>query len=144
MSDALVNKNLYKIFLSVVKFIPVILAIFKIIGLVLSYLKINLFILTCVGGTSVITLLLLYLISYIFKFCGIYRLSLHYVTLITTLSIFDWYIGIPASMETIWRMYSIITGAFMTSWIVIWYKNRHNPKIDYIKQLCDKYADCNC
>jgi hypothetical protein len=47
-------------------------------------------------------------------------------------------------METIWRIYAIITGAFMTSWIIIWYKNRNNPKIDHIKQLCDSYSDCNC
>ena len=99
---------------------------------------------TCVGGTSIITLVLLYLISYIFKFCGIYRLSLHYVCLIYLMTLFDWYIGIPASMETIWRIYAIITGVFMTSWIIIWYKNRNNPKIDHIKQLCDSYSDCGC
>lgn len=144
MNNAFVNKNLYKMFLSVVKFTPNILAIMKIIGLVLSYFKISTFIITCFGGTSIVLLVLLYLISYLFKFCGIYRLSLNYVTLITALSIFDWYVGIPASMETIWRIYAIITGVFMTSWIVIWYKNRKNPKIDHIKQLCDAYADCNC
>ena len=138
------NKNLYKIFLIVVKFIPNILALTKIANLILNYFKINSFITTCFGGTSIIFLILLYLISYLFKFCGIYRLSLNYVTLITALSIFDWYIGIPASMEIIWRIYAIITGVFMTSWIIIWYKNRNNPKIDHIKQLCDTYSDCNC
>ena len=41
-------------------------------------------------------------------------------------------------------LYSIITGIFITLWIYIWYKNRNNPKIDYIKQLCDNYTDCGC
>lgn len=134
-----VNKNLYKIFLGLVKIIPNILAILKIITLIFNYYKLPTFIFTCVGGTSIVTLALLYLISYIFKFCGLYRLSLNYVTLITAISIFDWYIGIPVSIDTRWRIYAIITGVFMTSWIVIWYKNRNNPTIDYIKQLCDKY-----
>lgn len=144
VNDSLVNKNLYKLFLSVVKFIPNLLAIIKIITLILHHAGQTSFVLTCVGGTSVTLLVILYLISYIFKFCGIYRLSLNYVSLITALSIFDWYIGIPVSMETIWRIYAIITGTFMTSWIIIWYKNRKNPKIDHIKQLCDSYSDCNC
>lgn len=144
INEISVNKSLYKIFLGLVKVIPNILAVLKIITLILNYYKLPTFIFTCVGGTSIITLILLYLISFIFRFCGIYRLSLNYVSLITALSIFDWYIGIPASIKTIWRIYATITGIFMTSWIIIWYKNRKNPKIDYIKQLCDKYADCEC
>lgn len=144
MNDSLVTKNLYKIFLSLVKFIPNFLAIIKIITLILHSFNKTSFVLTCVGGTSVTLLVLLYLISYIFKFCGIYRLSLNYVTLVTVLSIYDWYIGLPISQSAVWRMYSIFTGVFMTSWIIIWYTHRHNPKIDHIKQLCDKYADCGC
>lgn len=144
MNTILTYKNLYKIFLGFIKVIPNILAICKIIGLIFSYFNINSFLITCVGGTSIITLILLYLISYVFKFCGLYRLSLNYVSIITTLSIFDWYIGIPISTEVIWKIYTIITGIFITSWIIIWYKNRNNPKVDHIKRLCDKYADCNC
>lgn len=102
------------------------------------------FALTCIGGTSIITLIILYLISYIFKFCGTHRMSLHYVTLVTVISILDYYIGLPINNENLFRLYGIITGAFMTSWIIIWYKNRKNPKIDHIKQLCDSYSDCGC
>ena len=144
MNNVLPSKNLYKVFLSFVKIIPNILAICKIIGLVLSYCKISAFAFTCFGGTSIITLVVLYFISYIFKFCGTHRISLHYTTLIYMLTIVDYYIGIPLSADNLYRLYAIITGAFMTSWIVIWYKNRKNPKIDHIKQLCDTYSDCNC
>ena len=144
MNNAFVNKNLYKIFLSFVKYIPNILAITKILTLILNYCNIHLFCLTCVGGTSIIMLILLYLISFLFKFCGLYRLSLNYVTLVTAISIFDWYIGIPIPIDMTWRLYGIISGVFITSWVIIWYKNRKNPKIDHIKQLCDSYADCNC
>lgn len=144
MNNAFVNKNLYKIFLSFVKYVPNILSITKIITLILNYFNIHLFCLTCFGGTSIIMLILLYLISFLFKFCGLYRLSLNYVTLITAISIFDWYIGIPIPMDMTWRLYGIISGVFITSWIIIWYKNRKNPKIDHIKQLCDSYSDCGC
>lgn len=144
MNSATVNKTLYKVFLSIIKFIPNILALTKIITLLLSYLKVTSFAVTCIGGTSIIFILLLYGISYVFQFCGTHRLSLHYVAIITGLTIFDWYIGIPLNVEALYTLYAIITGAFMTSWIIIWYKNRKNPKIDHIKQLCDTYSDCGC
>lgn len=144
MNNVLPDKNLYKLFLSLIKVVPNILAVSKILGLILMYLKLPTFTLTCFSGTSLIFIILLYLISFVFKFCGTHRLSLNYITSITLLSIVDYYIGIPISSENLYRLYGIISGAFMTSWIIIWYKNRKNPKIDYIKQLCDTYSDCNC
>lgn len=142
MSNISVDKHLYKIFLIVIKFIPTILAILKICTITFSYFKIGTFYLTCVGGTSIIFLLLLYLLSLIFKFCGIHRVSLNYITLITLVTIFDYYIGIPISVKLLYKLYFSITGIFMIIWIVIWYKNRHNPKIDHIKQLCERYIVC--
>jgi len=144
MNNATVNKTYYKIFLSYIKYIPNILALIQIICLILSYLKVTSFALTCIGGTSIIFIFLLYIISYVFQFCGTHRISLHYVSLITGLTIFDWYIGIPLNVEALYTLYTFITGAFMISWIVIWYRNRKNPKIDHIKRLCDNYVDCNC
>ena len=144
MNTTFINKNLYKIFLIIIKFIPNVLAISKLIGLILSYFKINSFFLTCLGGTSIAFLIIMYLLSFVFNFCGTHRLSLHYVTLTYLISIFDYYIGIPLSRIWIYKLYSIISGIFITLWIYIWYKNRNNPKIDYIKQLCDNYTDCGC
>jgi hypothetical protein len=144
MIENTINKNLYKIFLIIIKHVPNILALMKVISLILSFYKITSFVLTCTFGTSIIFIILLYLISIIFRFCGTHRLSLHYVTLITGLSIIDYYIGLPLSNMGLYYLYSIITGIFITLWIYIWHKNRNNPKIDYIKQLCDNYTDCGC
>lgn len=142
--NTLRSKQLYKVFLSIVKYIPNILAICKILGLILNKLHIKSFLLTCFGGTSLVLIILLYLISFIFRFCGTYRLSLHYVTIIHVITIIDYYIGIPLSIENIYTLYTVISGVFMILWIIIWYKNRANSKIDHIKRLCDNYADCNC
>ena len=132
----MLDKNLYKIFIIAIKHIPTILASTKIIGLILSYLEITSFFLTCFSGTSVIFLILLYLISYLFRFCGLYRLSLNYVSLITGISIMDWYLNLPICLNS-YPMYFAITGIFITWWIVYWYTHRNNPKVDHIKQLCD-------
>lgn len=137
------NKKLYKIFLSFIKFIPNGLALLQIINLILSYFEIHTFLITCIGGTSITLLILLYLISFIFKFCGLYRLSLNYVTTVTVLTIIDYYIGIPLNSDTLYYLYTIVSGVFITLWVWFFYKNRNNPKIDYIKQLCEKY-NCLC
>ena len=142
MLNTSINKNLYKIFLQFIKIIPNILALFKIITLILNYFHISAFCLTCVSGTSLIFIVLLYLISYIFQFCGTHRVSLHYVATITILTIIDFYIGIPLKVDTLYRLYLIITEVFMIIWIIIWYINKDNPTIDHAKQFCEKYVIC--
>ena len=130
------DKNTYKIFITTIKYLPTILALTKITSLILSYYKVTSFFLTCTSGTSILFLGLLYLISYIFRFCGLYRLSLNYVSLVTGISIVDWYFKLPVCIGS-YPMYFALTGIFIISWIIVWYKNRHNPKVDYLKQLCD-------
>ena len=142
--DTLRNKNVYKIFLSLIKYVPTFLAILKIISLTLSYLEISSFLVTCLSGTSVVFLVLLYLIAEVFRFCGLYKVSLNYVSVVTLLTILDWYFKFPLDAANRYLMYAIITGVFVTTWIIYWYTHRNNPKVDHIKQLCDKYADCNC
>ena len=142
MSSIVENKNLYKIFLIVIKYIPTVLAVCKVITLITQYFKFRIFILTCIGGTSLIMLLLLYLISYIFKFCLTHRLPLHYVTTVSVLTMLDYYLGLSIPAVTSYRVYLILSGIFIITWILVWFVNRKNPKIDYIKQLCESYAKC--
>ena len=142
MIENTLNKNVYKIFISIIKFLPNFLALLKIVGLLLSYFKITSFAITCIGGTSIVLLVLLYLISYVFRFCGLYRLSLNYVSLITLITIFDFYIGIPLIVSSKFILYTFITGVFISLWLFVIYRNRKNPKIDHIKQLCERYAAC--
>lgn len=142
MSSIVENKNLYKIFLIVIKYIPTVLAILKLATLIANYLKVRLFIFTCLGGTSIIMLLVLYLISYIFKFCLTHRLPLHYVTTVSVLTMLDYYLGSSISALTSYRVYLMLSGIFITAWIIVWFVNRKNPKVDHIKQLCESYCDC--
>lgn len=142
INETLGSKKLYKLFLIIVKFIPNILALIQIISLILNYFGRTSFFLTCIGGTSISLLLILYLISFIFRFCGLYRLSLNYISLITLLTVLDYYIGIPLNTEHLYFIYAILSGVFAMSWVYLLYKNRNNPKVDYIKQLCERYIVC--
>ena len=42
------------------------------------------------------------------------------------------------------RIYFILFGIMSIAYIWYMYKNRNNPKVDPIKQLCETYCDCNC
>lgn len=137
------SKNLYKIFLSIIKFTPSFLAVIQIIGLSLSYFGITSFWFYCIGGTSVLMLILLYIISSIFRFCIIHRLALHYVSVVTIITIFAYYFQIPIVNGSLIYILAIITGIFIISYVVLMYTNRKNPKIDHIKQLCENYSKCN-
>lgn len=144
MADTLRNKNVYKIFLSLIKYVPTFLAVLQIISLLLSYLGITSFLVTCLSGTSLVFLVLLYLIAEVFRFCGLYKISLNYVSVVTLVTILDWYFKFPLDIADRYIMYALITGVFIVTWIVYWYTHRNNPKVDHIKQLCDKYTDCSC
>lgn len=142
INNTIGSKRLYKIFLCVIKYLPSVLAAMKIIGLILGYFGITSFFLTCIGGTSILMLALLYLISFIFRFCSLYRLSLNYVTTITGLTTIDYYFTLPIVTGSLFYMYAFLSGLFIIAWIYVFYKNRNNPKIDYIKQLCETYVCC--
>lgn len=140
MNSILGNKTLYKLFLICAKFSSYFYAIIQLIGLVCYNLNINTNIPGLLGGCSLITLILLFLISFVFKFCITHRIPLYYVTGIYILGLID---KLIINISFI-RLHIIYLGIFILLYIYIWYKNRNNPKVDHIKQLCESYAECNC
>lgn len=93
----MIDKNLYKIELYLIKVIPMIYALLCLMNTVLSYININVDILSYIGSVSLVTLILLYVTSYVFKFCEYHRMFIHYTTVTWILNIIDLYIGIPVS-----------------------------------------------
>jgi hypothetical protein len=137
------NKILYKLFLSIIKFTPIIITIVHTVALILHYVGIPSTLLSCFGGISILFLIILYIISYVFKFCYLYRVPLWYVTVIVLVNVIQ-LLGVGITTINLYRIYTIIFGFFLIVFIIYMYKNRKNPKIDHIKQLCDKYIDCSC
>lgn len=142
--DGEIQKSLYKVFLYIIKYTPTLLTLFEILYLILSYLGIDGLAITCVGGTSIIFIILLYLIAEVFKFCNLFKLPLYYITTNKIILLADMFVGIPISTIHIFRLYVFIFGVYIILYIIYSYKNRNNfNKIDYIKQLCERY-NCNC
>jgi hypothetical protein len=144
MDNANINKKLYKVFLIVVKFIPITISIMFVLNNILIYLGVINPILTYIGGTSIMFVMLLYLISWIFKFCYLYRLPLHYIACGNAIGILDKVFRFPISNLGMLRIYFILFGVMLLVYIWYVYKNRNKPKIDYIDNLCATYYDCGC
>lgn len=142
-TELIENKTLYKLFLSIIKFTPIIITIIHVVALILHYVGIPSTLLSCFGGISILFLIILYLISYIFKFCYLYRVPLWYITGIVLVNIIQ-LLGVGITTINLYRIYTIIFGFFLIVFIIYMYKNRKNPKVDYIKQLCENYVDCSC
>jgi hypothetical protein len=144
MNNPNINKRLYKILLSFVKYIPITLSIIFIIQNFLVYANITNHILLYLGGSSCIFIVLLYLLSWVFQFCYLYRIPLHYVVVSNIIGMLDSVFRFPISNIGMLRIYFILFGITLIVYIWLMYKNRNKPKIDPIKQLCETYCDCNC
>lgn len=137
-----INKRLYKIFLITLKYIPIFLACIHTVNIYMQYVGMELVIFPLISGTSFPFLLLLFIMSYVFQFCYLYRIPLWYLTLNWLMIILDALIGIPISTLNIFRIYAIMFGIFIIIFIIYMYKNRNKPKIDHFKQMCENYTRC--
>lgn len=144
MSKSNINKYLYKIFLTCIKYTPLILSILYIINLICNYCGLVIPVLMYFGGVSFIFIGLLYLISWVFQFCHLYRIPLHYVTIGNVVGILNKSFSYPIGTIEMFRLYFIFTGIMLIIYIWFIYKNRNKPKVDHLKRLCDTYSDCNC
>lgn len=123
------SKFWYKLFLIIIKYYPSICIISEIGYSLCEYLKIDGILFTSLGGCTLINLLFLYIASYVFRFCYLYRLSLHSILLVNVLAMYDSFIGIPISDLNILRVYLIILLIGLLSFIKFKVKDaRHNKK----------------
>lgn len=113
VEERLRSKLLYKIELSLLKFIPAILAFITLLNSVLSYFGIDLYILSYIGGVSILTMIFLYISSYVFRFCKYHRMFLHYVVVTWVINIIDYYSNIPINDLEYLCLQVIVAGIFL-------------------------------
>lgn len=140
MNNTYLNKSAYKAFLIIVKHTPMISAFIVILNTLFNYIGWSVPLLSYIGGASYLFLGLMYLISFTFRYCVIHRIPLYYVTAISSIGILDKYCSFSITTLTMFRIYFILTGIAIIAYIYFLYKNRGNPKVDHIKQLCDPYS----
>ncbi len=107
------NKTLTGMLMSVLRVIPMVLALCEMVNSILGFLNIEAPALAFIGGTSFIPLLFIYLASWVFKFCTYHRLFLYYVFVINCINVIDYSVTIPVSNYGMLIIIGIITGLFL-------------------------------
>lgn len=121
------NKYLYKLEIYLIKIIPMLYALLSLLNTTLSYFNINVVILSYLGSVSLLTLVLLYISSYVFNFCNYHRMFLHYTTITWILNIIDCYIGIPIGDLGYLCLQLIIAG--ISLFIILYLYVKSNKKV---------------
>lgn len=123
VEENLKSKILYKTQLCLLKVIPMVMAFIFWINTVLSYFDIDLEVFSYIGSCSIITIVYLYISSYVFRFCEYHRMFLHYVCIIWLINIYDYYIGIPVDDMSMLMIYQIITGICLFTILYLYVKS---------------------
>ncbi len=124
------SKSLYKIELYLMKIMPMLYALLSLLNTVLSYLDIDCVILSYIGSVSFITLLFLYVTSYVFKFCEYHRVFIHYTTITWILNIIDLYIGIPISDVAYLGVQLIVAGICLFTILYLYVKSNKKSSLE--------------
>lgn len=67
------SKATYKLGLFILKIIPMIMSIFFLLGMILSYHNIDCRAINYISGVSIIPIIFIYIISYMLQFCEYHR-----------------------------------------------------------------------
>lgn len=106
------NKRMCKLELICVKYIPILIALITLIDVILYYFDINFELINYVAGTSFLTMIPMYISSYVYKFCEYHRMFLHYIVVNEVVMMIDLYIGIPLGDFMLLVLYLIIACIF--------------------------------
>lgn len=100
-----------------------VMAFICLLNSILSVFDIDLPVLSYIGGVSILTLIFLYLSSYVFRFCEYHRIFLHYIVVTWILNTIDLYIGIPIGDFQYLVLQLIIAGIALFIILYLYVKN---------------------
>lgn len=125
--ESLRNKSLYKTLLLLLKYIPIIIALFYIVNTLGALFGIDLPVLSNIAGMSLLTWVFMYLAALVFKFCIYHRMFLYYILVTDIINIINYYIGIPVDSYGIVMIHSVVIGILL--FIILYFYVKHNKKV---------------
>jgi hypothetical protein len=128
IGEVKVEKLTHKLTLICVKYIPILVAIVELLGTVLSFLNIGTILLAYLFGSSVVTLIPMYIMSYAFKFCKYHRMVLNYIVANKLIFMLNYLFVIPLSATGFIATTITLAGIFLalTIYNYLKYGDRNN------------------
>lgn len=120
------SKMLCRLILYMLKVIPYVIAVGYIAYTGFAFYNIDLPIIGYIVHLSVLPWLFLYLSSLAFKFCYVHRLPLYYVLVNDSITVLDYYIGIPLDVYQLMMLHSVILGIFIL--LITYYHVKYHKK----------------
>lgn len=120
-----INRKLYLVELCLLKWLPYLIALVYFTNTLFSLFSIDLPILSYIAGMSLISIIFMYISSYVFQFCVYHRLPLHYVVVNIILCSIDYYIGIPMQLKRIIILHCCIFLLFIFTATLLYLKSKY-------------------
>lgn len=114
------SKYLYKLTLATIRLLPMIMVLSYILMFILANTIEAFVIIPHILGTVIAPLVLLYLISYLFRYCYFHRMFIHYYAFVEILNVTDYYVRIPISDRAISLLHDSVSIIFIISVSVIY------------------------
>lgn len=133
--DIVLNKQLYKVNLFLLKLLPVIMCVGHLIASYGATFQITtgfgivLQIVSHYLGLVLAPMVFMYISSYIFKFCNYHRMFIHYILTMNLMNVTNWYFKIPISNELYNSIQHWITIVFGLLAIGMYIKKRRQLKL---------------
>lgn len=118
-----VNKLYYKLFIVVLKYIPLLIALCYVLNTVTAVFGIYIEPLSNIAGMSLLTWIFFYIATYVFKFCIYHRMFLWYILIDDLLNIIDYYYELPIETSNLLMIHNSIIGIFLFIILYIYVKN---------------------
>lgn len=122
-----INKLYYKLFIVILKYIPVIIALCYILNTVTAVFGIYIEPLSNIAGMSLLTWIFLYIATYVFRFCMYHRMFLWYILADDLLNIADYYYELPLETGNLLRIHNSIIGIFLFIILYLYVKSHKKP-----------------
>jgi hypothetical protein len=75
-------------------------------------------------GLVLLPVVMLYVVSFTFRFCNYHRMFIHYILVEELINTADWYYDIPVSDETMATIHAKITSVFLFLAIILFFRKR--------------------
>lgn len=124
--ESLRSKNLYRVLIITLKYIPMVISLMYMINTILSYFYIDTPIISNIAGMSLLSWLFIYLASTVFRFCQYHKMFLYYILVIDFINIIDYYLGIPIGELELLMLHSFISGVFL--FLILYFYVKSNRK----------------
>lgn len=108
-----VSKSWYKLFILMLKVIPMLIALIYLLNTITSLHDVEIPVLSNIAGISLLSWLFMYLATIVFKFCFYHRIFLYYILVTDITSIINYYFNIIDTYYEYLIVYYIIIGIFL-------------------------------